>query len=154
MSRMPTCLLATVVLAMVPTTLSAQRSNYDAGALRLDSRFGDVRIVRGVDGPVVAKIGFFGGSDVARVVEQSPNAVTEAREFQKNYRPGTVVLALGLATLGATVGVSQIHDVDRGVTAGLSIATVGLIAYGGHRLERAYNALARSIWWYNRDLKD
>jgi len=87
------------------------------------------------------------------VVEASPNAVTEAREFQRNYRPGTIALGLGLISLGASVGASQFHDMTRGITTGLTIATVGLITYGGDRLQKAYNALHKSLWWYNRDLK-
>jgi hypothetical protein len=64
-----------------------------------------------------------------------------------------MALGLGLISLGASVGASQIHDTNRGITTGLSIVTIGLITYGGGRLQRAYNALHRSLWWYNRDLK-
>jgi hypothetical protein len=131
----------------------AEGQSYEQNALRLDTNFGDVRIVRGVEGTVVGKIGVFRGVDVTQVVAASPNAVAEAREFQRNYRPGTIVLGLGLVSLGASVGASQIHDVNRGITTGLAIATFGLITYGGGRLKKAYNALHKSLWWYNRDLK-
>jgi len=151
MSRTILWMFVACVLVAIPTGVSAQ-STYDNNALRLDSRFGDVRIVRGVDGPVVGRVGVFRGSDIAKIVESSPKAVTEAREFQRNYRPGTIIVGLGIISLGLTAGVSQIHDVNRGITTGLTLATFGLITYGGSRLERAYNALSRSIWWYNRDL--
>jgi hypothetical protein len=152
MSRTVLWMFVACIFAAEPTGVSAQ-TTYDNNALRLDSKFGDVRIVRGVDGPVVGRIGVFRGSDVAKIVETSAKAVSEAREFQRNYRPGTIILGLGLISLGVTTGVSQIHDVNRGITTGLTLATFGLITYGGGRLERAYNALSRSIWWYNRDLK-
>jgi hypothetical protein len=132
---------------------SARSQSYEQNALRLDTHFGDVRIVRGAEGTVVGRIGVFRGVDVTRVVAASPNAVAEAREFQRNYRPGTLMLGLGLISLGASVGASQIQDLNRGITTGLTIATFGLITYGGGRLQKAYNALHKSLWWYNRDLK-
>jgi len=136
---------------VIPT--AAEGQSYEQNALRLETNFGDVRIVRGVEGTVVGRIGVFRGVDVTQVVAASPNAVAEAREFQRNYRPGTVVLGLGLISLGASVGASQIQNVSSGITTGLTIATVGLIMYGGGKLQKAYNALHKSLWWYNRDLK-
>lgn len=133
--------------------LYAQNATYEDSALRLESHLGDTRIVRGVQGTVLGRIGVFHGIDVTKVVSPSENATMEAMRFAHDYGPGTLVVALGIATLGAAVGVSQIHDVNRGITTGLTIASTGLIIYGGTRLENAYNALSRSIWWYNRDLK-
>jgi hypothetical protein len=152
MSRLLLGIFASLLL-LDPTAMTAQATGYDSAALRLDAKLGDVRIVRGVEGPVVGKIGFVRGTDFAALVSSSPNAVSEAREFQRSYRPGVVAFGLGLIALGGSVGISQIHDVNRGITTGLTIATFGLIIYGGERLQHAYNALARSIWWYNRDLK-
>ena len=133
--------------------MAAEGQSYEQSALRLETNFGDVRIVRGIEGTIVGKIGVFRGADVTQVVAASPNAVAEAREFQRNYRPGTILLGLGLISLGASVGTSQMHDLDRGITTGLTIATFGLITYGGSKLQKAYNALHKSLWWYNRDLK-
>lgn len=141
------------VLTAELAPFSAHSQSYEHSALRLDTNFGDVRIVRGVEGTVVGRIGVFRGVDLTQVVAASPNAVAEAQEFQRNYRPGTIVLGLGLVSLGASVGASQIHDLNRGITTGLTIATFGLITYGGGKLQKAYNALHKSLWWYNRDLK-
>ncbi|HMH26240.1 MAG TPA: hypothetical protein VK542_06650, partial [Gemmatimonadaceae bacterium] len=113
------------VLTAEAIPMAAHGQSYEQNALRLDSNFGDVRIVRGVEGTVVGRIGVFRGVDVTQIVAGSPNAVAEAREFQRNYRPGTIVLGLGLISLGASVGASQIHDVNRGITTGLTIATFG-----------------------------
>ena len=141
------------VLTAEVIPMAADGQSYEQSALRLETNLGDVRIVRGTEGPVVGKIGVFRGDDVTQVVAASPNAVAEAREFQRNYRRGTIMLGLGLISLGASVGSSQIHDVNRAITTGLTIATFGLITYGGGKLQKAYNALHKSLWWYNRDLK-
>lgn len=141
------------VLTAEVIPMAAEGQSYEQSALRLETNFGDVKIVRGVDGTVVGKIGVFRGVDVAQVVAASPNAVADAREFQRNYRPGTILLGLGLISLGASVGTSQMHDGGGGITTGLTIATFGLITYGGSKLQKAYNALHKSLWWYNRDLK-
>ena len=141
------------VLTAEVIPMAAEGQSYEQNALRLETNFGDVRIVRGIEGTIVGRIGVFRGVDVTQVVAASPNAVAEAREFQRNYRPGTFVLGLGLISLGASVGAAQIQNVSSGITTGLTIATFGLIAYGGSKLQRAYNALHKSLWWYNRDLK-
>jgi hypothetical protein len=86
-------------------------------------------------------------------VSPSPNAVTQAKMFEHDYRAGTWILSLGIATLGAAIGSNQIADLNRMVPTGLTIASVSFITYGGWRLGNALTALSRSIWWYNRDLK-
>lgn len=141
------------VLTAEVVPMAADGQSYEQNALRLETKFGDVRIVRGIEGTMAGKIGVFRGDDVTQVVAASPNAVAEAREFQRNYRSGTIVLGLGLISLGASIGASQMHDVSRGITTGLTIATFGLITYGGGKLQKAYNALQKSLWWYNRDLQ-
>jgi hypothetical protein len=139
-------------LTMEPTLMTAQDQSYDESALRLDAHFGDFRIVRGVSGTVVGKIGVFHGIDVASVVSPSPNAIAEAKKFQRDYRPGTLIASLGIATLGAAIGASRIPNLNQAIPTGLTIASVGLITYGGSKLESAYRALSKAIWWYNRDL--
>ena len=57
--------------------MAAEGQSYEQSALRLDTNFGDVRIVRGVEGTVVGKIGVFRGADVAQIVAASPNAVEQ-----------------------------------------------------------------------------
>jgi hypothetical protein len=136
------------------SVLTAQEATtYDDNALRLEGHIGDVRIVRGAQGTVVGKIGVFRGIDVPKLVSPSEKAAIEAKKFAHDYGPGTWLTSVGIATLGAWVGVSRIHDVNRGITTGLLLAGTGLVVYGGGRLEDAYNALSRSVWWYNRDLK-
>ena len=134
--------------------LSAQTGSYEQNALRLEDHRGDTRIVRGVDGTVLGTIGGFHGIDVVKIVSASENATVEAKKFAHDYAPGTWVTALGIATLGASVGVARMNDANRGVATGLTIMSTSLIIYGATRLESAYNALSRAIWWYNRDLKE
>ena len=136
-----------------PVVLTAQDNTYDASALRIEGHLGDVRIVRGAEGTVLGRIGVFRGLDVAKLVSTSEKATVEAKKFSHDYGPGTWLAALGIATLGAAIGVSRIHDVNSSITAGLTLAGTGLIVSGGGKLQDAYNALSRSIWWYNRDLK-
>lgn len=141
-----------LMLAGVPV-LNAQGGTYDDNALRVEGQRGDFRIVRGTEGTLVGKIGVFRGIDVTKLVASSEKATIEANTFARDYKPGVLLLSLGIATLGAAIGVSEIHDVNRGITTGLTLAGTGLVVYGAGRLEDAYNALSRSIWWYNRDLK-
>ena len=136
-----------------PAVLTAQDGSYDESALRLEGHQGDIRIVRGVQGTVVGHIGGFRTPDVVKLVSPSEKAMTEAKTFAHEYAPGSWIAALGIATLGAAMGVSRIHDVNAGFPVGLTIGGTVLIIYGGGRLQNAYNALSRSIWWYNRDLK-
>ena len=141
------------VLIAGPTLTTAQERNYDENALRIDEHGGTIRIVKGASETVVAKIGVFRAVDVAAVVSPSPKAVAEATVFQRNYRPGTWLASLGIATLGAAIGASRISGLNRAVPTSLTIVSVSLITVGGVKLETAHRALARAIWWYNRDLK-
>ena len=137
-----------------PTPMNAQTHSYDDSALRVESRFGDIRVVRGADGVFVGKLGSFGAIDLAKLVASSERATLEARQFGRNYWPGTAFLGAGIVALGMWMGVSRINDVNPLITGGLLVGGTGLIVYGGTRVQKAYNALARSIWWYNRDLRD
>ena len=154
---MPRLLAAAIVaacltlFAMLP--VNAQAGIYDDNALRVEGLRGDFRIVRGTEGIPVGKIGVFRGIDVTRLVASSEKATIEAKRFARDYKPGVLLLSLGIATLGAGIGVSEIQNVNRVITTGLMLAGTSLIVYGAGRLENAYNALSRSIWWYNRDLK-
>ena len=136
-----------------PVVLAAQDGSYDENALRLEGHRGDMRIVRGVEGTVLAHIGGFRTTDVAKVVSPSEQAMAEAKIFSRDYGPGSWLAGLGVAAMGAAIGASRINDVNRAIPTGLTIGAAALLIYGGGRLENAYNALSRSIWWYNRDLK-
>ncbi|MFN2637020.1 MAG: hypothetical protein ABR585_08340 [Gemmatimonadaceae bacterium] len=149
-------ILAVMVVASMiarPMAMNAQAtSSYNDNALRVESHFGDARLVRGEQGILVGKLGNFRVIDLASIVKSSPNAVVEAKKFQKDYLPGAMFAGLGLAAFGAYLGVSRIPDVNGLITYGLWMGGLTLIVYGGGRMHNAYNALSRSIWWYNHDL--
>jgi hypothetical protein len=136
-----------------PAVLTAQDGGYDENALRIEGHRGDMRIVRGAQGTVLAHINGFRTADVAKVVSASEQAMAEARIFSRDYGPGSWITGLGIVAMGAAIGTSQIHDINRAIPTGLTIGATALLVYGGGRLQNAYNALSRSIWWYNRDLK-
>jgi len=154
MSRLLIALcVGSCLLTMRPTLMTAQEGSYDENALRVESHLGDLQIVRGIHGTVVARAGVFHGPKVASLVSQSDSALAEAKVFEREYEPGQYIAALGIATLGAAIGASRIHDINSGIPSGLTAASFLLIAYGGSKLENAYRALSKAIWWYNRDLK-
>jgi hypothetical protein len=152
MSSLLTLCAAVCLLSMRPILMAAQEATYDENALRVDQHRGTISIVRGVSETVVAKVGAFRGVDVAGIVSRSPNAVVQAKIFEHDYRPGTWIASLGVATLGLALGSYRIAGLNQAIPTGLTIGGVSLITYGGWRLGNAYRALSKSIWWYNRDL--
>lgn len=131
----------------------AQDSSYDENALRVESRLGDLQIVRGASSTVVARAGIFRGPRVAPLVSSSDSALAEAKVFERDYNPGMYMVAAGIALFGAAIGVGRIPDLNNGISGGLLASGVLLIAFGGSKLESAYRGLSKAIWWYNRDLK-
>jgi hypothetical protein len=136
---------------MEPNLVIAQDSTYQAAALRLEPNQGAIQVLRGVSGEVVGNIGVFRGTNLASLVERSPEAVAEAKQFRRDYAPGIVMISLGLAAMGAAIGVGQINDVNRMIPTGLTVGSLLLLGYGSIRLQSAYRALSKSIWLYNRE---
>ena len=138
---------------MISSRAAAQADtvSYDANALRLESHFGDIRIVRGISGPVVATVGTFHKVDLVKIVGTSENATREARVFERNQGPGVIASLIGGLTVGTAIALSTSNKPSWGLVSA-ELVGAGLVFYGGVRLNRAYNALSKSIWWYNRDL--
>lgn len=153
MPRLAVALCAAHLLSLGAAAMGAQDSSYDQNALRVESHRGDLQIVRGIHGTVVARSGVFRGPRVADLVSQSEKALEEAKVFERDYRPGQCIAAVGLAMLGVALGASRTSDFNVVIPTGLTTASIVLIAYGGTKLHRANQALSRAIWWYNRDLK-
>jgi len=145
-------LLVGLTAITVAVQSGAQSKTYDEQALRIDAGPGTLRVVRGVSDSVVLKIGEFKSTDLSGVVASSPNAASQARLFEKNYRPGLSLTGLGIALMGVGIGVSRV-SADPLITSAFTITSIGLIAYGSSRLVIAYRGLSKAIWWYNRDLK-
>jgi hypothetical protein len=132
----------------------AQRSDstraYDSQALRFESYWGNAKIIRGADGPVVGTAGWFRSFDVEKAVAGSSAAVAEARVYKKNNFSGTVVGSVGaVATL---VGVVVASKGSSAASPILIIGGVGAMGWSIQHLNTALAALSRSLWWYNRDI--
>ena len=153
MSRLAVALSTALFMSTGATAMNAQDSTYDQNALRVQSVRGDLQIVRGAQGIVVAHSGIFHGPDLANLVTQSDSALAEARIFERDYQPGQYIAGLGIAMMGAAIGASRIPDINTLIPGGLTVVSFALIVYGAGRLESAYRALSKAIWLYNRDLK-
>jgi hypothetical protein len=149
-SRLPE-LPASVLTPRITPGRDSSRT-YDAQALRFESRWGSVDIIRGSGGSVVGTVGWFRSFDVEKLVESSPHAVSEARVFQQNSFRGSLVGGLGAATLGIGIIIAS-NSSNNAASPILIIAGAGAIGWGAQHINRAYSALSRSLWWYNRDLR-
>jgi hypothetical protein len=134
------------------TGAASDPDSYDSQALRLETHMGDFRIVRGLDGPVVGKIGLFSRPDLASLVAPSENAMREGREFNRNHGPGMAAGITGMVVFAFSLAASSAAGTNWALTAG-TIGGSALMVYGAVRLDKAYSSLSKSIWWYNRDLK-
>lgn len=125
--------------------------NYDSQALRLESHWGDYRVVKGREGQVVGTVGLLRSFDVEKLVSKSPVAAAEARVYQSNHLPGSIVgTAGGIAFVtGLIMSSNSSNNASSPV---LVIFGAGAMAWGASHLNTAYSALSRAIWWYNRDL--
>ncbi len=137
------------------STAAAQGSDstraYDGQALRYESYWGNARIIRGADGPLVGTAGWFRSFDVEQLVAASAPARAEARLYKTNNFRGSVIGSIGAAA--AVVGVMlAANSSNNASTPILIIGGVGAMALGAQQLNTAFSALSRSLWWYNRDL--
>jgi hypothetical protein len=139
-------------VATPPGVPGDSAESYDARALRIETQMGEYRIVRGLEGPVVGKIGLFSRPDVAALVAPSENAMREGREFNRNHGPGMLAGITGAAIFAFSLAASHAAGPNWGLTTG-TVGGAMLMLYGTIRLDKAYSALSKSIWWYNRDLK-
>ncbi|HMG69533.1 MAG TPA: hypothetical protein VK544_00360 [Gemmatimonadaceae bacterium] len=136
--------------ARTSTTSDSSRS-YDAQALRVESRWGSINIIRGVNGPVVGSVGWFRRFDVEKLVESSPQATTEAGKFKSNNFRGSLIAGLGATTLVAGAILTS-NSSSNASSPMLMIAGAGAMVWGVQYLNKGYSALSRAMWWYNRDL--
>ncbi len=139
-------------LRAVPEQATDSTHTYAAGALRFESSWGNVSIIRGADGPVVGTLGWFRDFDLSQLLASSPPAVADAREFQTNNFRGSLVGTMGATTtlIGVIVAANSSNNAASPV---LVIGGVGAMVWGAQHLSMSYSALSRALWWYNRDLK-
>jgi hypothetical protein len=135
----------------IPGRAQDSTHSYDARALRFESSWGNVRLIRGADGPVIATGGWFRDFELEKLLASSPSAVTQARVYQTNNFRGSLVGGIGAATtvIGILVTANRSNNASSPV---LIIGGVGAMVWGAQHLSRSYSALSRALWWYNRDL--
>jgi hypothetical protein len=138
--------------ASAPARQMDSTRTYGTAALRFETNWGNVSILRGADGPVVGALGWFRDFDLAQLLASSPSAVADARVFQANNFRGSVVGAVGATTalIGVLVAANSSNNAASPV---LVIGGVGAMVWGAEHLSMSYSALSRALWFYNRDLK-
>ena len=136
--------------ATAPTPAENPNS-YDARALRLESSWGRVKILRGVDGLTAGTTGVFNSTNVEKIVAGSARAETEARLFRASHRPGAVASVVGALTFTGGL-IAATNNANSAATPMLMIGGAGAMFWGARQLNAAYGSLSRAVWWYNRDL--
>jgi hypothetical protein len=134
-----------------PARAADSTHNYDARALRFESSWGNVRLIRGADGPVVGTGGWFRDFELEKLLASSPSAVAQARVYQTDNFRGSLVGGIGAATtvIGILVTANSSNNASSPV---LIIGGIGAMVWGAQHLSMSYSALSRALWWYNRDL--
>lgn len=135
----------------IPERATDSTRSYGAGALRFESSWGNVRIIRGADGPVVGCSGWFRDFDLTQLLASSPSAVAEARVYQTDNFRGSLVGGIGAATTLVGVLVAA-NSSNNAASPALVIGGVSVMVWGAQHLSTSYSALSRALWWYNRDL--
>jgi hypothetical protein len=125
--------------------------SYDVRALRFESSLGNVRIIRGADGQLVGTGGWFRDTELEKLVASSPNAIAQARLYEKNNFRGSLVGTVGAVT--SVVGlVLTTNSSNSAASPALIIGGVAAMVWGVQHVNESYSALSRALWWYNRDL--
>lgn len=130
-----------------------QIAPYDSAALRIEEHGGGLRIVRGVDGPVVWSQGFlFTNGNLERIVGPSPGALAQARVFSHKHRRGTTNFAIGF---GAFVGSLFMGGNNSNLVAATVLGVGGgaLMFYSHRDLNAASTAVSRAVLLHNNDLR-
>jgi hypothetical protein len=136
-----------------PQRATDSTRTYAAGALRFESSWGNVSIIRGADGPVVGTLGWFREFDLTQLLASSPPAVADARAFQTSNFRGSLVGVMGATTtlIGVLVAANSSNNAASPV---LVIGGLGAMLWGAQHLSMSYSSLSRALWLYNRDLKN
>jgi hypothetical protein len=112
----------------VSTQVSGESSDYDARALRLESGWTGINIVRGVKGPVVGRVGLFRTRNVAGAVAGSFRAESEVRIFRADHKPGAIAGGVGAVTFLAGI-VASSNSSNSAATPILIIAGAGTMVW-------------------------
>lgn len=95
----------------------------------------------------------FATPDLTERLARSDSALANFRTFQKNHLPGQLWGVAGLILLGtAQVAAAQEDDNFDTLAIVLTFGSIVPTFVSGRKHQRAQQALARAMWWYNRDL--
>jgi hypothetical protein len=129
-----------------------ERCTYDRCALRFEEPY----LVRGVDAERVTRLAWWSPPRLTPIVQRSDSAVYHARLAEASYRRGVAAGAVGLVTaVAAIVWAAKRESEFRILDPGPLVLAIGadvIAIYGQHQFRQAQRSLARTIWWYNRDL--
>ena len=154
-SRIILALIACACAGFGARAAGAQSKDSTRGAelqpLRYEPYFGNVRIIRGADGPIVGTAGWFRDFDVEKLVAVSPSAQSDARLYKTNNFRASVVGSIGatVTLIGVAVTANGSNNASSPI---LIIGGVGALAWAAQHFTIAYSALSRSLWWYNQDI--
>jgi hypothetical protein len=129
---------------------------YDTCALSLDG----TAILRGAGRVRVGTVGMFRSTPALPLVrESSDSAITYARKFDARYNRGQAMIWTGAILSAASLPalLKRMSRTGNRTTPDfvLGLATAGGLVVefaGAFQVRHARKALARAIWWYNRDL--
>jgi len=133
-------------------TSATPNCDYNACALRVKIAWGNRLIIRGQQEQQVGKLGMFSANNLESLVASSQEAAAEARIFQKNHKPGEILLLLGTFTMVFSASVASGSESAVGPIAGVA-AGISMLFYGVFQRVRADNSLSKTIWLYNRSLQ-
>jgi hypothetical protein len=126
--------------------------DYNTCGLRMKLSWGTWRIIRGEREEQLAKLGMFRTPNLESIFATSLEAQTEVRAFRDNYMSGEFLQAVGVVLMGA--GIASASANESAVIPFTGVLGGGaLLFYGVTRSVRAFNALNKAIWLYNRSLK-
>jgi hypothetical protein len=144
---------ASFVAAAAPLAAAgAQGCTYDRCALKREGVIFSQRVVAGVEGRVVARQRF-AGFRLDSALAGSERALAEARVHRRESTAGGVLMLAG-SVLGAVAVADAVGGRDEltGSRSAMLLGGAAISVAGGWRLQIADRALARALWWYNRDL--
>lgn len=148
------CALMVGAASILATNAAAQvrdsTHGYDASALRFETAWGNVKIIRGAEGTVVGTAGWFRDPGLEALVAVSPRALTEVKDFKANNFRGSLVGGMGACAtvVGVLVAANRSNNASSPI---IVIGGVSAMVWGAQHLSMSYAALSRAMWWYNRD---
>jgi hypothetical protein len=141
---------STAVAPSRATSSADSSHDYDAKALRFETNWGNVKIIRGVDGALLGTGGWFRDPGLTELFAASPRALTELKDYQRNNFRGSLIGGVGAAATVAGIVVAA-NSANNASSPIIVVAGISAMVWGAQHLSMSYAALSRAMWWYNRD---